>query len=119
MDMQHIKDITGLGRAYAGRRLSRAEILERLRPELSDYLVEHPFFGLIIDHPLVEVLHLYALIDPPPSRSVYEVIDNANAQLDYKNKAVREAVACKDWRLFAFLHERPWRLQALLRPVSS
>lgn len=48
--------------------------------------------------------------DPNDPNYVSEV----NRRFSQKCKAIDEAIDIRDWRLFLLLHERPFRLEALI-----
>jgi hypothetical protein len=73
---------------------------EPLDPELQDWLEDSPF-GRCIKHPLVYQVPMYAA-------------GMANRQLAHKREALSRALADDDWHSYVFLHERPYRLQALI-----
>jgi hypothetical protein len=76
---------------------------EPLHPHLLPYLREAPVFGLLLKHPLV--------VMPLPASSL-----NAAANRMYAQKCANlmRAEQAGDWSSVVFLHERPFRLDALL-----
>ena len=78
---------------------------EELCPELQEYMVDgwdgRPKSSL--KHPLV----FSVLYDPVMNAML-------NAQLQHKNEALKKARGSKDWHSFVFLHERPYRHEALM-----
>jgi len=76
--------------------------LEPLDPELEPYMEDGPL-GRMLRHPLV-----YSLCHDPERSAL------ANQQLRYKQRAVAEAVDNGDWEKYIWLHERAYRLEALL-----
>lgn len=73
---------------------------EPLSPELKDWVEDGPW-GPMLRHPLV---YMVPLILP----------GHANRALAAKRAAVAKAVHEKDWGQVVFLHERPYRLKALI-----
>jgi len=76
--------------------------------ELCDYITQGGKSGLrFINHPYVNTIYSPEL--------------NAMYNLNYleKKKAVTKARGNSDWATFIFLHERPYRLQALLELVKQ
>ena len=73
---------------------------EDLDPELAECLMETEHF-IFIKHPLVN--------------GIYHPVENAlfNKQLARKREALAEARETQDWDSFIWIHERPWRLEAL------
>src|SRR5437763_4496201 len=78
---------------------------ETLDPEFADWMEDGPF-GPAIKHPLV--------YDFTP-----QVAGIPNRQLRYKKAALARAIEQKDWHTVVFLHERPWRADALLNIVAD
>jgi hypothetical protein len=72
-----------------------------LRPELQDCIVEMRTFGAFIKHPYVNDIYM------PQFHARY------NKQYEYKLQACAEAMANGKWHSYIFLHERPWRYEAL------
>jgi hypothetical protein len=84
-----------------------AELLSRiepLNPKLAPFLNEYdPLPGMkVLHHPLV--------ISLPHSE-----FQNAwiNKQFEHKTQALEKAIADQDWSSYIFLHERPYRIDAL------
>src|SRR4051812_1452054 len=75
---------------------------EKPHPDFDEYIQKLPTGVLLLNHPLVQVM----MYDPNKSAL-------ANKQYEYKRKAVEVAQREKDWHKFVFLHERPYRAQAL------
>lgn len=71
-------------------------------PELVDYIQKMSRGVLLLNHPLVQT----AMFNP--SKAALQ-----NRQLALKKELVEEARQAKDWHKFVFLHERPYRAQAL------
>lgn len=100
------------GRREAGREVSDDAIttieqllampLVDLDPELADHLREGVVGGSAIKHPLVQ-----SMFHHPRMNAM------ANAQLAEKRKRLAEAETGGDWHTYVFLHERPWRAEAL------
>lgn len=77
---------------------------EDLCEELKSYIREGPL-GAMLAHPLVhEIRFLPGL---------------ANRQLEQKKRELEECVQDKDYLKYVFLHERPYRLEALLSLVDD
>jgi hypothetical protein len=74
---------------------------EPLHPDLVPYYQETEDIGSVLRHPLV-----YEIMGVRPGL--------ANKKYEYKKKAIAKAIAEKDWYTYVFLHERPWRADALL-----
>lgn len=73
-----------------------------LDPELEPWLEESGSLGTVLKHPLVfEIPYMF------PGR--------ANEALVYKKDALEKAIAERDWFTYIGLHERPYRVDALLR----
>lgn len=75
---------------------------EPLVPELAKHLTAHPAFGTTLRHPLVQFLFFHDAL-----------AKHANLAYASKAKLLREADEAGDFDRAVFLHERPWRLQAL------
>jgi len=73
-----------------------------LDPELAECIVETTHGFIFVKHPLVNTLYMPGVEHK-----------RLNAALAYKRKALAEAKAAKQWHSFIYLHERPWRLEAL------
>lgn len=80
---------------------------EELSSELVPYIMEGSF-GPYINHPLVQSI---------PHSPVMN--RRANLMLAHKKEALEEALATGKWNSVVFLHERPFRLNALLEHVPS
>ncbi len=80
---------------------------EPLHPDLAARVIErHGYTGIY--HPLVhEPFHAPALNK------------HSNRMYQHKLEAVAKAIATGDWSSFIFLHERPYRLDALMTIVSE
>lgn len=79
-------------------------LAEPLDPELELWLVDTPF-GRMLKHPLV-----YGLLP---------INGYANKQLAHKKTALAKALLDTDWHSVVFLHERPYRMQALVDHVTG
>ena len=88
-------------------RLLTAFPKEDLEPELEARLTDGPL-GQMVHHPLVIDL-----------MAVPEMYGRLNQQLRYKRERLAEARAEGDWHTFVFLHERPYRLEALAKVPTS
>jgi hypothetical protein len=77
---------------------------EDLDQELIPYVNRHPRLGKIIQHPLV-----YSVPHFDASNKM------CNRQLQAKKIACAEALRQQKWDRYIFLHERPFRLWALLK----
>lgn len=73
---------------------------EELHPDLVPYLTVNGLGMKMIAHPLVHDL--------------LPVSGLANQQYLRKKQALAEAIAAKDWHSVVFLHERPYRCEALI-----
>ncbi len=78
------------------------KISEPLRPELKKWLEESEAFGQVLKHPLV-----FGIPYIEQMNAVY------NEQLKYKKQHVAKATIEKNWYSYIFLHERPYRFNAL------
>lgn len=76
-------------------------VITELNPELLEYTDSDNVFGTIIRHPLV------MWIGPVTD------VELINRLLDNKQKATKEALDKCEWSRFIYLHERPYRLDAL------
>lgn len=76
---------------------------EELHPDLQHYLEEAGVFGPCIKHPLV-----FSIVHHPCLNA------HVNKMLAGKKRAVAAAIENRDWEQFMWLHERPYRLDALL-----
>jgi hypothetical protein len=85
------------------RDLQERSAREPLDPELVPYLHEHDGIGTVLQHPLVYVIPFIEAMD----------IARANDMLAYKRDALRKAAAEGEYGLYVFLHERPYRSDAL------
>jgi hypothetical protein len=72
---------------------------EPLLPELERYVVDMPFLGQMIKHPLVN--------------SLFMVPGWINRQYAQKKQMVEQALKDQNWGSYLWLHERPWRLTVL------
>ena len=93
-----------------------------LHPDLQTSIVDHPFLGKIIDHPLVRLLHFSApfpetFADTFNGASCWA--DIANKQLAAKQKHLERSIEDSDWATYVFLHERPYRFEALTSIVNN
>jgi hypothetical protein len=77
---------------------------EELLPELQPYLTENSVLGTpSIHHPLIiSILHV-----PQLNKMI-------NKSFLHKQEAIAKAIKKQNWISYVFLHERPYRLQALL-----
>lgn len=89
--------------------------MSTLHPDLAAVVRQHPFFGRIIDHPLVRIMPYLDVPLPYASGdgNFLNMTELANASLAEKRSALERAESERDWRSYAFLHERPYRLDAL------
>lgn len=74
---------------------------EPLHPDLQPYFAEMEEIGGALRHPLV-----YQIMGVRPGL--------ANMQYQKKKEAIARAIEKGDWYTYIFLHERPWRTDALL-----
>lgn len=79
---------------------------EALHPDLQPWVEEDGPWGKMLRHPLV-----YAVPLVLPS--------HANEAYAYKRRALAEAREEGDWHTVVFLHERPYRLRALIDYVTG
>lgn len=79
---------------------------ERLLPELEVYVTDGPL-GRFLNHPLVQDI----MVDAAPGF--------ANARLKQKKEQLQRAIENKDWSSFIFIHERPYRFDALEEAVYT
>jgi hypothetical protein len=73
---------------------------EPLLPELAEWLRESESFGQVLKHPLVN--------------QIIVIPGLANRTLLAKQEALAEAEDAEDWHAAVFLHERPYRCDALV-----
>jgi len=85
------------------------ELMSRDEPLIDELVpyVDKSTFGTIIHHPLLIEL----FFDPRKSALV-------NERYRHKKKLREEYLAQKKWDSYIFLHERPYRIQALQRAMS-
>jgi hypothetical protein len=78
---------------------------EELDPELQPWIEETDVLGPVLKHPLVfqVPMHLNGI---------------ANRQYKHKREALSRAVAAEDWHAYVFLHERPYRFDALFSVIA-
>lgn len=74
-----------------------------LHPDLLPYM-DHGSFGPCLRHPLVFSVPYFGEAEN----------ERLNAQLEAKRERVAKAYAEGDWSKFVFLHERPYRFDALM-----
>lgn len=74
---------------------------EPLHPDLRGWVEDSDTFGTILRHPLVYALPLFL---PGVANRAYE----------QKRRALADAVRDEDWSSVIWLHERPYRLRALV-----
>ena len=74
-----------------------------LLPELAEAMVEMELTGTWIKHPFVNQLYFGPMQD-----------EHCNQTFEVKKGAVASALEGGRWREFIILHERPWRLHALV-----
>ena len=89
--------------------------LTELHPDLVPYIETLPHIGLTIDHPLVRLIPLNL---PMPSQFP-DTTAMINATYLSKSDSLEEALAERDWETYIFLHERPYRAEALNELVYS
>lgn len=77
-----------------------AAAAEPLLPELEPYVIEDGPLGPMLKHPLVFELAL-------------NMPGMVNERYRHKNAAAEKAAAEDDWSTYVFLHERPYRFNAL------
>ena len=73
---------------------------EPLHPDLAEYLVESEHFGMVLKHPLV--------VDILPINGY------ANARYLARKAELDDAIAEEDWKRVVWIHERPYRCEALI-----
>lgn len=76
---------------------------EPLHPDLAEYLEESGFMGPVLKHPLVFDIPYMSML-----------AWRANDQYEYKRQALAEAMDKGDWHTVVWLHERPYRVAALM-----
>lgn len=76
---------------------------EPLHPDLAAHLEHTELFGTSLRHPLV-----YSIIHTPGMNAL------VNKQYAHKRAALTKAELDADWLTYVFLHERPYRLDALI-----
>ena len=74
-----------------------------LHPELTEAMVEMELTGTWIKHPYVNQLYFGEMMD-----------EQCNQTFERKGAAVASALERGMWHEFIILHERPWRLHALV-----
>jgi hypothetical protein len=81
---------------------------EPLHPDLLPYVQVHARMGKMIHHKwIVEIMYV-------------EVFNKRiNTMYKHKEQATEIALAAQDWKQYIFLHERPYRLDALLEIMDS
>ena len=77
---------------------------EELHPDLRRWIVDEGPFGKSLKHPLV-----YDVFYAPGVRD-----GQLNTAYKAKREALRDYMAEGNWNAYVFMHERPWRLHALL-----
>jgi hypothetical protein len=98
--------------------------LSTIDPDLREYVYLDPGFGWQLKHPLCfdPVLEL-SLVRPAmelPDGTIFPSgVDFINGQLKWKRSGLREAEAKRDWHTFIYLHERPFRIDALLTVIDK
>jgi hypothetical protein len=95
--------------------------LQGLHPELAAAVYHHPFFGTMIDHPLVKMTCLNVEF---PEFFIRETgatnwAELANINLAQKQDDIRKALAEKQWDSYVFLHERAHRFDALAKIIDD
>jgi hypothetical protein len=91
-------------------------IFEELDPELRPYVRywPRPPFGKVLDHPLLRVNDLDAYFKD--GRSNAELF---NRRYRDKRAQLTAAIESRNWHSYVFLHERPYRLQAILDTIHD
>ena len=77
---------------------------EDLNPELEGYIERRDRIGFVLHHPLI----IQVMYTPIFNKRI-------NRMYAYKQERLARAVEEQDWGKFIFLHERPYRLDALHR----
>lgn len=85
--------------------------MTKLHAELQRHLTENKFFGTVLDHPLVRIFP-YGLKHPKGFR-YRDAATMANAMYSKKKATLLAAKRERDWHSYVFLHERPYRCEAL------
>jgi hypothetical protein len=98
MDTDNLSEVTDF--------LLQATNPEPLDPELEAYMGQSSI-GMSIRHPLV-----YSVIHHPAMNAF------VNAQLEQKQRAVRNAYENEDWHRYVWLHERPYRAEAFFNVMD-
>lgn len=78
-----------------------------LYPILAASVVETELIGPFIKHPFVNTMYMHGL------EKMY------NEQFDYKQQEVPKARTERQWHRYLFLHERPWRYEALVEVADE
>jgi hypothetical protein len=74
---------------------------EPLHPDLAEHLYEESF-GPALKHPLVFSVPHFSVLNK-----------HMNLMFEQKKKSLKEAISESAWHRFVFLHERPYRINAL------
>jgi hypothetical protein len=110
---EHFETELGARKAYEASMnpFSSPEAMKRMQEESLDEelqaWVEPGPLGNFLNHPLVQDM----MVDAIPGL--------ANMRLRDKRKRVNAAIARDDWNSYVFLHERPYRFQALEEALSE
>jgi hypothetical protein len=81
---------------------------EPLHPDLVPYLNTESVVGAILHHPLV----VQVMYREPLNKII-------NANYARKKTDVQTAIDAEDWRTYVFLHERPYRFNALMEAMEA
>lgn len=82
-------------------------IREALHPDLRPHLYAHERLGAMLHHPLV--------VNVMPNAIFAQY---ANQQFEQKTEALAQAREKREWHTVVFLHERPYRFEALTAAVE-
>jgi len=86
--------------------------LTALRPELRRFVTFGGRFGSVFDHPLHSQIGLESLAGEPSGHRA-SGLDCINDIVEEKTRLLDQARAERDWNSFVFLHQRPYRIDAL------
>jgi hypothetical protein len=91
--------------------------LETIHPDLQPHVVDDPLLGLMVHHPLVIATHIDSSVVDMDGKPL-DRIGMINEGYAHKQKALAEAEWEGDWTTYILLHERPYRLDALLEIID-
>lgn len=92
----------------------------KLHPDLAAHVYLDPRFGRrVLDHPLLKILPFDTRQRYPKGWPWKNCIDQANQNYAFKIEALEDALLNGDWGAFVFLHERPYRVRALMEAIEA